>query len=375
MVLQVTESSWPRLARSQGSLVADEVAVIGAKVPGRVEEVHVDLGSPVTEGAELMSLDREDLKLEIAQAEAQFLQARAAVGLPVEATVESLQPQNSPPVREAQAVLDEAIQKRERLERLRTQGAVTETEMQQVQAAEKVAIAQLASATNSVNEKIAMIRVRAAELAVAKQRFADAAIPAPFNGYVLERHVAPGSYVQAGQAVVTLVRTNPLRFQGTLPERFARQVQIGQEVRLLLDAEPCVSKVSRLSPSLDRASRALMFEADIDNTSGRLRAGLFTEADVVLNAAETAIAIPESAIVEFAGAEKVWKVMAGKSVEQLVSTGQRREGMVEITQGLSSGDQILKEGRAGRAAEITITATEHIGTADAPTVETSASGP
>lgn len=366
-VLEITACRWPRMARAQGSFVADEVAVVGAKVPGRITAVRVDLGDTVAANTVLVELDREDLKLQIAQVEAQLAQARAAVGLEPDGPVESLNPQNSPPVREARAVLDEAQTKRARLERLRSQNALTETELQQVQAAEKVADAQFSSALNAVNEKIALIRVRAAELAVARQRFEDAVTIAPFPGQVLERHVAPGTYVQMGAPLVTLVRTNPLRYQGTLPERFAWQLALGQEVRLHIErtTEPCVARITRISPALNQSSRALLFEASVDNAGGRLRAGLFAEADVVLDPQQTAIVVPAAAITEFAGTEKVWKVVDGKSIEQLVQTGERRGNLVAITSGLLEGDVILAEGRSGRVGRVEVTARNRVQTPDA----------
>lgn len=355
-VLQVAPIRWPLVVRSQGTLATDEITVVGTKVAGRVDLVEVDLGDEVTPKTVLMSLDRRELELEAKQAEAALLQARAAVGLLPDAPLEELDPVNSPPVREAQAVLDEARLKRERVERLRLQRAVTEAEWEGVAALEKVAEAQLASALNAVNEKIALIRVRSAELAMSRQRLAEAVITAPFCGVVQQRHVAPGTYVQVGQAIVTLVRTNPLRFRGTLPERYARRLTIGMPVQVLIDSigEPLRSKVNRISPSLDPASRALTFEADLDNSDGRLRAGLFAEARVELDEHRQALVVPEGAINEFAGMEKVWRVAGGQCSEHPVATGERRNGKVEILEGLTAGETILLEARAGRRAPVQI---------------------
>jgi multidrug efflux pump subunit AcrA (membrane-fusion protein) len=111
-----------------------------------------------------------------------------------------------------------------------------------------------------------------------------------------------------------------------------------------------------MSPTLNAASRAMMFEADVPNADGALRAGLFAEADVVLDPQQTAIVVPETAIVEFAGAEKVWTVVDGLCVEQAVQTGDRRGSHVEVIQGLSSGEAILVNGRAGRSGPVEATA-------------------
>jgi RND family efflux transporter MFP subunit len=353
-LLHVEECQWPVIARAQGSLVADEVAIVGTESAGKVVSVAVEIGDPVLEGATLASVETDLLSLQVDQAAAGLSQARAAVGLAPEAPVESLNPDNSPPVREAQAQADEAALRRERAERLRTNNGVTEAELQVALAADRVARALLASARNSVNEKIALIGVRTVELELARQRLREAVTVAPFDGVVLTRHVAPGSYIQSGAPVVTLVRTSTLRFRGTLPERFARRLTVGQEVFILSEDsdQPIPATISRISPSLEVASRALAFEVDLVNDQGHLRAGSFAEADVVVDAAHLAIAVPESAIQEFAGVEKVWKVVEGKSIDQTVTTGARRDGRVEIRSGLASGDVILLNAGTGRAATI-----------------------
>ncbi|MCA9054219.1 MAG: efflux RND transporter periplasmic adaptor subunit [Planctomycetaceae bacterium] len=352
--LEVRLTRWPLVVRSQGTLATDEVTVVGTKVAGRVQAVDVDLGDVVTPETELMVLDRRELELEVAQAEAALAQSRAAVGLAPDAPLESLNPLNSPPVREAQAVLDEAKLRRDRVEGLRKQRAVTEAEWEEVAAAEKVAHAQLSSAINGTNEKIALIRVRTAELALARQRLDEAVITAPYCGVVQQRHVSPGAFVQVGQAIVTLVRTDPLRFRGTLPERYARRLSVDQPVSLMVEAlsDPIETKVSRISPALDPSSRALTFEAEIDNGDGLLRAGLFAEASVELDADRTAAIVPESAVTQFAGRENVWKIESGECTEQFIESGERRDGFVEVLAGLTAGDQVLLQAGLGKKAPI-----------------------
>ncbi len=354
-VLEVDSATWPFTVRTQGSLVADEVSAVGAKVAGRVADVHVDLGDVVHAGDPLVTLDQEDFRLQVMQAEAQLQQARAAVGLGSDDSVESLNRENAPPVRQQKALWDEAKAKLERANQLRPKNAISNSEFEQIQAAERVAEAAYASALNNVDEKIALIYVQSAELELAKQYLKEAVIRAPYDGHIQLRHVGPGAYVQVGNALVTMVRTNPLQFQGTMPERHAQQLAVGQKVRLKIESIPelVFVEVTRISPALNELSRALLFEAKVDNSDGRLRTGLFAEAEVVLDDKAQAIAVLASAVVEFAGAEKVWKVVDGITQEQIVETGQRRDGRIEITDGLSDGDVILKHGAEGLIAKIT----------------------
>jgi RND family efflux transporter MFP subunit len=305
-VLVVEPVNWPTIVRTQGSLFADEVAVVGSKVAGRVAEVHVDLGDRVSAGMPLVTLEQDEFQLAVDQASAQLEQTRAAVGLKPGDPVDQLKPENAPPVREVQAVWDEARTKSERWQQLAKQNAVTESDLQAVLAAEQVAEAQYASALNGVREKIALIHVRAAELALAEQRLAETVVPAPFDGLVQERDVAPGSFVQIGSAICSVVRTDPLHFRGMMPERHARKLALGQFVTLQVESvdEPRTAHVSRISPTLDRLSRSLLFEAEIGNADHRLQTGLFAEAAVTIDNTMQALAVPESAIIEFAGSKR-----------------------------------------------------------------------
>ncbi len=353
-VFTVQPSAWAKVVRTQGSLFADEVAVIGAKIAGRVAEAHVDLGDSVEPGTQLVTLDHEEFRIQVAQAEAQLQQTRAAVGLRPSDPLEKLDPENAAPVREAKAIWDEAGAKDQRARQLRSQNVMTQQELEEINAAEQVAASRYASAINGVNEKIALIGVRTAELDLAKQRLADAVITAPFAGLVQERHIAPGSFVQIGDPIITLVSNHPVHFRGKIPERFARHLTLGQEVRLVIEsmASPLIVKVTRIDPSLDPLSRSLLFEAEVDNAAGQLRTGLFAEAQVVIDTSAESIVVPESAVVEFAGVEKVWKVVDGTSREHVILTGERRDGKVEIVEGLVPGDVLLLHAEQGRAARV-----------------------
>jgi RND family efflux transporter MFP subunit len=340
--------------RTQGTLAADEVAVVGTKVAGRIAMVHVDLGDVVQAGEPLVTLDEDESRLQVSQADAQLAEACAAVGLQPEEAIETLDRKNAPPVRQEKALWDEAVENLKRARDLRARNAISEAEIERLDAAERVAAARYASALNGVDEKVALIGVRTAELALARQQLREAVIRTPFDGRILQRQVAPGEYVPVGHAVATVVRSNPLRFRGTIPERHARQLTLGQSVTLRIESvsEPRLVKVTRISPVLDELSRALLFEALVDNSDGRLQTGLFAEGEVVLDPEARSLVVPRSAVLEFAGAEKVWKVFDGTAHEQEVRTGKRRPNGIEIVSGLAAGDRILRDAGLGRVARV-----------------------
>ncbi|MGC1276563.1 MAG: efflux RND transporter periplasmic adaptor subunit [Planctomycetaceae bacterium] len=355
-MVQVTEQSWPRLAATQGNLIADETTVVGAKVAGRIDQVPVDLGDFAKAGTILASLDRREHEERVRQAEAELTQVRAAIGLDADDDLSELDPDASPVVVEQKALWDQARADRDRVNALRNRQAATDAHYETVVTAEQVAKARHASAINSVRENIALVRVRAAQLELARQELKDAEIQAPFDGRVQERHVSPGAYVQVGDSVVTLIRDDPLRYRGTVPELYASSLAIGQRVRLRVATGPelPVVTITRISPALDPFSRSLMFEARVPNQDHAIQAGQFSQGEVILDQSRRALALPVSAIVEFAGTQKVWKVVDGKAVEQSIEMGAKRADLVEILSGIEPGDRVLLDGSEGRAAKVDV---------------------
>ncbi|MCA9165062.1 MAG: efflux RND transporter periplasmic adaptor subunit [Planctomycetales bacterium] len=362
-VVELHPQAWPMTVRVQGGLTADEITVVGAKVAGRVAAVQFDLGDAVPSEAPMVTLDRTEFELQVAQSQALLAQARAAIGLAANDDGVTPVPERSPAVLEAKAVWEEAATRLRRLQRLREQNAVTTEEYETAIAAEKVAESRYASALNGANEKVAIIQVRAAELDLARQQLADAVCFAPFAASIQQRHVAPGTYVQVGNPLMTLVRTDTLRFRGAMPERHAHRLAVGQQVRLFIEsiAEPVEATVTRISPTIDPMSRALTFEADVDNRAGRLRSGLFAEAEVIVDPRATALVLNAGAIQEFAGVEKVWKMVNGEAREQVIQTGERRSEAVTIVDGLQSGDIVLTDASIGRVARVEATLVEQAG--------------
>jgi RND family efflux transporter MFP subunit len=351
---EIREMSWPMIVRCQGTLYADEVSEVGARVAGRTGEVHVDLGDEVKAGQPLVTLETDEFELLASQAEAQLAQTRSAVGLGPDDVGDSLDPENSPPVRQERAIWNEAKASLERAMKLMEQGAISDGEFDLVASAERVAEARYSASVNAVREKLSLIGVRRVELALARQKLGDAVIRAPFDGLVQNRRVAPGSYINAGDAVLSLVRTDPIWFRGSLPERYAARLKAGLELTIQIESvdEPVVATVTRVSPSLDMSSRSLAFEAKIENPNQRYRSGVFASAEVVLDPASQSLVVPLSAITDFAGSQKVWKLVDGIARQCEISTGGRRDDLVEVVEGLTGGDTILSDASVGRVAKV-----------------------
>jgi RND family efflux transporter MFP subunit len=138
------------------------------------------------------------------------------------------------------------------------------------------------------------------------------------------------------------VRIDPLRLRLDVPEREAQSIRNGQTVRVTAegDAESYLGYVKRLSPTISEQSRVLAVEADVRN-SGRLRPGAFVRAEIVTNQTSTAVTVPPTAIVTFAGIDKVLVVENGKALEKAVTTGRRSSDWIEIKAGVNIGQTVV----------------------------------
>jgi HlyD family secretion protein len=153
------------------------------------------------------------------------------------------------------------------------------------------------------------------------------------------------------------VRIDPLRLRVSVPERDAAGLRVSQAVHLRVDGDTKTYEgiVARLAPAIDQQSRSLRVESDIKNP-GNLRPGSFANAEIVVGT-KPVPTVPESAIVKFAGLEKLIVVVDGKAVEKTVTTGKKQGALVEIKSGIKAGELVverpgsLQQGHAVRVVE------------------------
>jgi membrane fusion protein (multidrug efflux system) len=255
---------------------------------------------------------------------------------------------------------DDQLQQAE-LQQMQAQLAIAQASYKRTQelVAEKF-LAQQALDTSAANLKVAQ-----AQLALAQARLARMAVRAPFDGTAGIRLVNVGDYVKDGADLVPLEDTRQMLVDFRLPERAGGKVRPGQSVELTLDALPGSSyqaRVEAIDPLLDVNGRSLGVRALLLNPgkSGQpmaLRSGMFARVTTVFSVNESALVVPEEAIVPQGGKQYVIKLVAPPagtdlppdskfvSQRQEVTLGVRRQGKVEIVQGVGLGDTVVVAGQ------------------------------
>lgn len=353
---RVQETPFGEAVTVNGTLAAFDQTTASVKVPGRLRSITVDLGSVVRRGQVIAQLEQQDYNLRVQQAEAALAQARARLGLSPDGSNDKVNEEQTGTVRQARAVLDEAAAIRNRSSKLVEQGVVARSEFDSADAAYKVALSRYQDAIEEIHNRQALLAQRRSELSLARQQLADTAVYAPLDGVVQEKQASVGEYLAAGAPVVNIVRMDPLRLRAEVPERDARNVRSGQNVRVTIDGDTnvYVGQIMRLSPVIAQQTRMLMVEADVRN-NGNLRPGAFARAEIVTDDARMAVTVPNKAIVTFAGIEKVILVQNGKALEKPVTTGRRNSERTEIVAGINVGDQVVVDPgnlQSGQAVEV-----------------------
>jgi RND family efflux transporter MFP subunit len=335
----------PETITATGELLAEEMATIGAKVPGRTTRLHVDIGSRVEANQVLAEIEKDDYEFRVHQADALVNQTRARLGI-LDQTKDDVDPDNTAIVRQAAAALKEANFVFQTTQELQKGGVLSRIEFEKAQVRRQGAEAAYQAAREEVMQLRAQLTERRAQLALARQNLADCVIRAPFAGGITRRQVGLGEYLAVNTPVVTLVRQHPLRLRLEVPERTAAKVRIGQRIDVRLEGVPARSgKVVRMSPAIEAQSRSLLLEGEIPNEDGSLRPGSFAEATITVNASASGFAVPKNSIRSFAGVDRVFIVNGGGVIdERVVKTGRLLSGdRVEIVSGLDPGLNVIAQ--------------------------------
>jgi membrane fusion protein (multidrug efflux system) len=201
---------------------------------------------------------------------------------------------------------------------------------------------------SAAEEALNISEVNTAKAQSAKARLDKMQIRAPFEGVVGLRQVSIGAYVNAGQALVELVRLNPLEVEFQVPESQVARLATGQSVNVQLDAMPDVKfdgAITAIAPSVQINGRSVSVRAKLNNQEGKLVPGQFAQVLVELSKAAPTMMIPEQAIWPNGDQKMVYVVSKGKANLVPVQLGSREPGWVEIASGLKEGDVVITAGQ------------------------------
>ena len=277
-----------------GSLRSDESVTIRPEVSGRISEIGFREGQRVAKGAVLIRFDTSVQRAELEQAEANLGLSKSRI---------------------------------ERSRDLFTKGFISAQARDEAESSFK-----LAQATFDLSQA----------------RLTKLEIKAPFSGIVGLRMVSIGDYVKDGQDIVNLEEIDPLKVDFRIPEIYLKQAAVGQSLQIVLDAFPNQTfqgKVFAINPLVDTNGRSIVIRAMVKNTESRLRPGMFARVRLLFSDDRDSLAVAEQSLIPVGDDQYLFKVVDGRAQRQKVEIGQRREGQVEVLQGLVAGDVVITAGQ------------------------------
>lgn len=271
-------------------------------------------------------------------------QTRARLGLgPKDG--DEVDPAKTAIVRQAAASLREASLMHSNASELFKRGIVSNVDYQRAGVNLQAAEARHQGAVEEVLRTRAELLQRRQEIALAKQQLTDTVIRAPFRGAITQRLATMGEFLTMNAPVVVLVRWHPLRARLQVPERVAFKVRAGQRIDLMFEGQAASQpgRVVRLSPSIEAQNRSLVVEGEIPNEGGSLRAGAFIEATITVDPNARGIAVPLSAVISFAGVDRLFIVNNNALEDRLVKVGRRltNPDRLEILSGMKPGERYV----------------------------------
>ncbi len=180
--------------------------------------------------------------------------------------------------------------------------------------------------------------------------YEPAPVPSTLNGVIGRMYQDSGANVTPQTPIALVVSQGSVRVVVDVPERYVGKVFMGQSAHIKVDAFPDTlfqGKVYRVSPVVDTRTRSAAIEILADNSSGRLKSGMFSEVRLVVGAKAGAVAVPSSAILGENEKNYVFLPVNGSAVRRDVKTGISNGDFTQISGGLKAGEEIVTFGLYG----------------------------
>ena len=308
------QEEWPAMLGAIGSVTAVHGVTVAADLPGLVAEIAFDSGRTVPAGEVLVRLDARQEEAQLAAALAHLELTRLNL---------------------------------ERKRGLVDEGIVSKADYDTAVAEHKQAEAKVGEIRATIERK---------------------KIRAPFTGLLGIRQVNLGQYLSGGDPIVPLQSLNPIYVNFAVPQQEAGRLKVGGEVRVSaegLTGAEFAGKITAIDSVVDEATRNLQVQATLANPDGRLRPGMFVQAQVVTGAKTPVVALPASSISYAPYGDSVFVVddvkgPNGQSYrgarQQFVKLGGARGDQIAVVSGVKPGEEIVSSGafklRNGAAVKV-----------------------
>ena len=340
-----------------GVVEANETVRVTSEIMGQVKEVKVKDGEEVNKGDILIALGDEQIKIQVAQAQATLDSIQASS----DKIKSGARPQE---IKQAESALLQAKMNRDsveenylRMEKLFSQKAISEQQYEQAKNQYKIADVQYQSAQESYGLVIegageqdiksveAQVRQAKAALDMAKYQLSNAKIIAPIGGRVTSIAVSSGEMVAPSLPLLSIIDVSRIFVKVGISEKDISKIKEGQTVHLEIDAFPeekFRGEVVSKGVAVDQISKTLEVKIEILQPDTDIPVGVFARGDILVKTNQNALIIPSSALSRKKdGGIYVYVIEEGIARQKEVVLGIIQDERVEILDGLSEEEEIV----------------------------------
>ncbi|MES2499473.1 MAG: efflux RND transporter periplasmic adaptor subunit [Pseudomonadota bacterium] len=304
-VTQVKNHALEITEESIGSLESLTDPVVAAEVAARVINVHVNPGDSVKKGQLVATLDATDFGLQRNEAQTEV------------ARIEALLTNQDKIVARNQALVDKKF-------------------ISQITVDNDIAL------KNSLKQQLEGAKARVGSISHTSSK---TKIYAPTSGTVETKLADTGDFVKIGDPIIQIISKRRLRAHLPFPEQIAAKLKPGLKVRLTTPTTPEIfnTVIQELKPMIAADSRTVDVIADVFDTTG-WQPGASVTGTVILGERGMAMMVPEQSVILRPAGEVVYVVRNDRAYQAIVKTGLRKDGMIEITDGVNTNDIVVVDG-------------------------------
>lgn len=307
-----------------GNLIGAATVEAVPKVAGRIEAVYVRLGDRVSRGQRLAKVEDREIIEQVRQAQASFDVSAATV-------------------RQREADLKLAQTNLDRSRSLFDRQLIPRQTFDDTDARYQAALASL----DLARAQYSQAQARLDEL---KLNLANTNISSPVAGFVGKRVLDPGAWVTPNSTFISVVDIGVVRMVANIVEKDLRRINPGMKADVSVDAFPgekFEGRIAHVAPVLDPATRTAQIEIEVQNSTFRLKPGMYAKVDFIVEHRDNTLTVPANAVVDLNGKKGVFlpdetDVARFKAVE----IGMSQPDMVEIVNGLAEGTRVVTTGAA-----------------------------
>jgi HlyD family secretion protein len=182
----------------------------------------------------------------------------------------------------------------------------------------------------------------------AKLNYEYTKISAPFSGVVGDFDLVSGQRVNAGQKLCKLFNTSTLRIDVGVLENDVTKIKVGNTAKVEVPSASggvFQGRVVNVSPYIEKETKTCKVTIQIQNSSSRLKPGMFVKVLIESNNLQNRILIPKGALLVRDKRPLVFVVEGDLAKWKYIETGEQNDEYIEVKGGVEKGENVILEGQ------------------------------